>query len=285
MGGYLKIYRPLNLIFIAVAQLLAGYYLNFQADVEVLLKGHHHWFVIGTMACAAFGYWINDFFDQRRDQINQKKNRFIASLNPNVVYIHLLAFVSIALYAGNQLTLWFSLLFLLTLISLAVYAIFLKNIAGLGNLLIAALCFISIYAISELFIDIDRLLVIHFSALAGMITLAREIVKDCEDVEGDRETRAKTVPVLLGLRNSNLLVYVVVLFTMSFLIISLYYQSQFLTKPLMVLYYTYYFLFVAIPLYMVAINVRVATKKEQYAYFSHLLKYAMFTGILSILFF
>jgi 4-hydroxybenzoate polyprenyltransferase len=285
MLNYLKIYRPLNLLFIAAAQLLAGYYLNFAANFTTLLKGNHHWFIIGTAACAAFGYWINDFYDKERDAINKTEQKFIHKLNPYLVYIHVLAFVSLALYAGNQLGAWFFMLFLVTIVSLLVYGIFLKNIAGIGNFLIAALCFISIYAISELFVDVDRLLIIHFSTLAGMITLAREIVKDSEDLEGDRLTRGKTLPIIVGLRNSNLLVYVIILFTMSFMIVSLYYQNQFLAKPLIYVYYAYYLLFVVIPLYKVAIDIRVSNQKMQYAYFSKILKYVMFTGILSILFF
>ncbi|MBT8326080.1 MAG: UbiA family prenyltransferase [Bacteroidia bacterium] len=285
MLNYLKIYRPINILFIALAQWLSAYFLNFEASYVSIYDGGLYWLILGTAACAAFGYWINDFLDIDRDEINKSHFKAIKSLNPNLVYVHLLAFVSIATYCGNVLGTWFILLFAITIALLFLYSKWLKNIAGLGNLLIAALSFVSVYAVSVLFPEVDRLLMLHFAMLAGFLTLCRELVKDAEDVKGDSETNAKTLPIVLGLVNTNNLIYILLLFIISFLVISLYYQSRFLTSAMQFAYYGYYFLFVIVPLYKVAIDVRSAQSKQEYAFLSKILKYTLFTGVLSILFF
>ena len=111
------------------------------------------------------------------------------------------------------------------------------------------------------------------------------MVKDGEDAIGDRETGAKTVPIVFGFETLNIAAYVLILFTVSFSIISLYYQSMYFTQPLNYVYYGYYALFVLVPLYKIAVDVRYADSKEEYAKLSLWLKYVLFTGILSIVFF
>lgn len=285
MQNYLKIYRPINILFIALAQWLTAYFLHFDASYQSVLSGGIYWLMLGTAACAAFGYWINDFFDIERDAINKPLQVGINRLNPNLVYVHLLAFVSAAFYCGNVLGTWFILLFVITLLLLFLYSKWLKNIAGIGNLLIAFLSFVSVFAVAVLFPEVDRLLILHFAMVAGCITLCRELVKDAEDIEGDTETNAKTVPIVMGLKNTNTLIYVLLLFTISFLVISLYYQSRFLSTAMQFAYYGYYLLFVIIPLYKVAIDIRYAENKHDYNKLSTILKYTLFTGVLSILFF
>ena len=125
----------------------------------------------------------------------------------------------------------------------------------------------------------------HFSALAAFVTLARELVKDAEDIEGDRSTGSQTVPVLLGLNVTNIAVYIVLLFTLSFAIVSLYAQRSYLSVPLSYLYYVYSGLFLILPMYKIAIDVRYAKEKSEYSRLSLWLKYVIFVGILSILFF
>ena len=169
MKNYLTIYRPLNILFIALAQWLTAYFLNFDATYQSVFQGGIYWFILGTAACAAFGYWINDFFDIERDAINKPLKNSVGRLNPNLVYVHLLAFISVALYCGNLLGMWFLLLFVVTLLVLFLYSKWLKNVAGVGNLLIATLSFVSVYAVSVLFPLVDFLLILHFAVIAGFV--------------------------------------------------------------------------------------------------------------------
>lgn len=285
MLNYFRIFRPVNILFIAFAQWLSAYYLDFSANLGSIAEGGIYWLILGTAACAAFGYWINDFLDKKRDEINKPSKVFITDLHKITVYLHLLFFILTASFAGFKISFDLLVVFLGVLLVLLLYSGFLKDIAGLGNIVIAALSFYSIYLVSRLFPEADSLLIIHFAMLAGMINLCREIVKDAEDVEGDAALNSKTMPVVFGLKATNLAVYIILLFTLSFLVVSLYYQSNFLAKPLLYVYYAYQLLFVIIPLYKVTIDVRFAEKKDDFTRLSKILKYVIFTGILSILFF
>lgn len=286
MANYLKIYRPLNLLFIALAQCFAGYYLNFSAHLGLLIEEGVFWFILATASTAAYGYWVNDLMDRKRDELNGKSLKFIHVMNRYSVYAHLLLFLLLALYSANQVDdIRIRLLVVASLFILSIYSLFLKNIAGIGNVLIGVLCFFSIYAIRWIFEEVDPLLIIHFATLAGTVTLARELVKDAEDAEGDRETKGRTVPILFGLKATNSMVYGVLLFAISFAIVSLYYQRTFLFDSLKYVYYAYYLIFVLYPLYRVAIDVRFATQKEDYNRLSLFLKYALFTGVLSMMFY
>ena len=72
MLDYLKIYRPLNLFFMGLAQFFCAYYLDRFATLNSVISSGLFWLVIGTISCASFGYWINDYYDQERDIQNLK---------------------------------------------------------------------------------------------------------------------------------------------------------------------------------------------------------------------
>jgi 4-hydroxybenzoate polyprenyltransferase len=285
MYNYFALYRPVNLLFIALAQFLCAYYLDPSASINQLWSNGILWIIMGTLACSSFGYWINDFFDTERDLINKTKTYDITVLPRFVIYMHLIVFVLIAVFSGQMLSPLFLYIYIFTLSSLIIYSIFLKNIAFLGNLLIAFLSFVSTFMLLFLFPDIDYALLFHFAALASILTLCRELVKDGEDAEGDRLTSAKTVPVLFGTNTLNISVYVLLIFTISFSVISLYHQRIYFPETLRYVYYLYYLLFILIPLYTIAVDVRYAQHKDEYTNLSLKIKYVLATGILSLLFF
>jgi len=285
MGKYISIYRPVNMAFIAIAQFLCAYFLDSRAQYAAIAQGGIFWLIGGTAACAAFGYWVNDLLDRRRDFINDGSFSALHKLDIKLVYIHLLSFVLIALVCGNMLGLWFVGLFIVTMLALFGYSMWFKNIAIMGNLVVALLSFYSIFSVYVLFEEVELILILYFAVLAAGITLCREIVKDCEDLEGDKETGAQTLPIIGGINSANLTVYCIILFLVPIAIVTLYYQQSFFQGRLMYLYFIYCTVFVLVPLFKVAIDVRYAREKEEYTQLSLLLKYVFFTGILSILFF
>jgi 4-hydroxybenzoate polyprenyltransferase len=285
MLKYFALYRPLNIFFIALAQLLCAYYLDPYASINQLVANGVLWIILGTLACSSFGYWLNDFLDKERDSINKVKTFDISNVPTYVIYIHLFVLAILAAFSGLMLSSVFLYINLLTLFSLSLYSIILKNIAFLGNVLIAFLSFVSIFMLIFLFPDIDFALLFYFATLAGVLTLCRELVKDGEDLEGDKITGAKTVPVVFGTNTLNISVYVLLIFIISFSVISLYHQSVYFPAALRYVYYLYYLLFVLTPLYTIAVDVRYAQQKQEYAKLSLRLKYVIATGILSLLFF
>ena len=285
MSGYLLIYRPLNIVFIVLAQWLAAYFLDTHSTFDMVTEGGIYWLMLGTAACTDFGYWVNDYNDYQRDLINRSEISAIHRLDSNLVYVHFLIFISIALYAGNVLGIWFVGLFVITIAALATYSKWLKNVAIVGNFTIAALSFFSLYSVYQLFPSLNTQLILHFASLAAVLNLVREMVKDAEDLEGDYKTGAKTLPALWGLSGTNISVYVILLITTSFTMVSVYFQSYFFESTLKYVYYAYYLLFIAFPLYKIAVDIRYARTKEEYTELSTLLKYVLGVGILSMLFF
>ena len=285
MLAYLKVYRPLNLLFIGIAQFLASYYLYFDAEfIEIWNRGVGY-LLLGTLSIAAFAYWLNDFYDAERDALNGRNRLNVKSLNPLVLIIHLLSFLSLILWSANHLSLLLSMCFAIAILCLWLYNYFLKDFPLIGNVLIALLSFLSVYMVGWLFPEIDKRLLLHFGMLAAMINFCRELVKDAEDEEGDRLTGAKTIAVLWGNTVINRIVYFSILFIISFTIMSLYYQKQYFAAPLLYVYWLYYLLFVIIPLYSIALKIKFISEKQEYSDLSSQFKYILFTGILSILFF
>ncbi|MBT6235797.1 MAG: UbiA family prenyltransferase [Bacteroidetes bacterium] len=285
MERYISTYRPLNMVFIAVAQWLCAYFLDAKAILPDLVTGGLYWLMTGTAACTAFGYWVNDLLDKERDILNNGTVSDIHSLPLAVIYVHLFVFVCIAIGCGFMLGTWFIGLFVVTLLALFLYSRWLKNIAVIGNVIVALLCYCSTYSVYVLFPSIDSMLLIYFALLATATTLFREMVKDAEDIEGDGQTGAKTLPIIVGLKAVNIGVYALILVLMPTIIVLVASHRAYFEGTLLYLYYIYTFLFILVPFFKVAMDVRYAATKEEYTDISALLKYIFFTGILSILFF
>ncbi|MFB1003227.1 MAG: hypothetical protein QMC70_03700, partial [Bacteroidia bacterium] len=84
---------------------------------------------------------------------------------------------------------------------------------------------------------------------------------------------------------ANITVYAINLFLIPIAVLTLYAHQSYFQGMLMYVYYIYSALFVVLPLFKVAIDVRYASEKYEYTRLSLVLKYVFFTGILSILFF
>jgi 4-hydroxybenzoate polyprenyltransferase len=285
MSSYLKIYRPLNLFFIGLSQILCAYFLDRYASFTSVIENGVFWLILGTVSCASFGYWVNDYYDQKRDIINKKKPSHIKYYSRLIINTHLITFVLVALTSGYLIGIWFLSLFSFTLVLLFLYSWRLKDLPLIGNLIISMLSFYSIYSITMLSSSVDVFLIVHFSLFSGLITFCREIIKDVEDFEGDRAFGSQTLPIRFGKKIINNVVYVLLLLLISLLIFSYYYQIQYFQGALKYIFCSYCVLFIVIPLYKAAIDIRYTNNKSDYNSLSLLMKYVIFTGILSILFF
>lgn len=284
MWKYLATFRPINIFFVAIAQILSAHFLNFSNSNSSFFISGIHWLVIGTASCTAFGYWLNDSLDISRDRINGV-SRFVAITSPWVIYIHLLVFITISLLCGRMLGFWFLNLFISAILLLFFYNKWLKDFILIGNVVVSSLCFFSLYAVYHLIPDIDLKLILYFSFLAALVTLAREMVKDIEDKDGDSAVGSKTMPIKFSQSRANISIYIVLFITLCFILVSVFMQRSYLIPSLHILYCMYVGVFIILPLYWAAVSVRFAQEKVTFTELSRLLKYVIFVGILSILFF
>jgi geranylgeranylglycerol-phosphate geranylgeranyltransferase len=85
---------------------------------------------------------------------------------------------------------------------LVLYAAKLKSLPVVGNAAVAYLA-ASIFLFGGAFAGMDALvLMIPLAAITFLATMVREILKDAEDVEGDAECGADTLPIRIGIRSS-----------------------------------------------------------------------------------
>lgn len=197
-----------------------------------MLNASFIWLVISAVLIAGAGNIINDYFDVKTDRINKPEKMIIGKyVNRRIAILAhwILNFIgmSIAIYISwQQETLIYILIHLITINVLWFYSLTLKRRFLLGNIMIAALTamvpvLVGIYywrmdaitggtptntTLYPFRDDIGHNFVIYISIglalYAFILNLAREIVKDMEDVEGDKQIRAKTVPIVLGYKKA-----------------------------------------------------------------------------------
>ncbi|MDO5836103.1 MAG: UbiA family prenyltransferase, partial [Methanobacterium sp.] len=123
------------------------------------------------------------------------------ALKTALIYSTLLFVVGIILAFSINLLL--GIVALLSSILMVFYARDLKTKCLIGNLSISfltGLCFVfGGIAVGQIIVSI------YLGFYAFLMTMAREIVKDMEDMEGDREEGATTLPLVYGTRTSSII--------------------------------------------------------------------------------
>lgn len=158
--------------------------------------------VVATVLATGGGNAINDYFDREIDAINQPDRPIPrGAVSPRGA----LAF-SVGLFGGAvALTLLLPPLAIaiavINLVGLVAYTEVFKGMPGVGNALVAALTG-STFLYGGAAVDGDLVAVLVLFALAAGATMAREIVKDVEDVAGDREEGLNTLPIAIGERQA-----------------------------------------------------------------------------------
>ena len=206
---------------IRISNLLILSLLYFSFEIFIQEKIIHSPFNFGSLnnyiivlVTAAGGYVVNDLFDQKGDLLNNKRKFNWLSFNQLAFLYGLLTLCSISLafllsnIAMQQITcIAIALLFL--------YSWKLQHWPVIGNLIVAALAavapLITLISHPEIaFIAkdpntpleelIDFIFILIYALFAFLTTLTRELVKDMEDIEGDRAIGSKTLAVSAGIR-------------------------------------------------------------------------------------
>lgn len=190
MNAYLEILRPANALMAVIAILLMAI-ISGNFTLEVLLAA----VVVFTVTGA--GNVINDYFDHRIDAIN-KPERPIPSgrISLKTALIYSISFFIIGIIIAFVISLTLGIIAFLSSFLMIWYAHSLKRMRIIGNLSISfltGLCFVfGGIAVHQVLISI------YLGFFAFLMTMAREIVKDMEDVEGDKVDGAHTLPIAYG---------------------------------------------------------------------------------------
>ncbi len=177
--------------------------------------------VVSTCFITAAGYVINDYFDIRADLINRGTiivgntiTRRMAMMYHNV--FNILGVIG-GIYVSARIGyIWLGIFFVLISGLLYFYSATYKRQFLIGNIIVALLVaavpmIVVVYDAAPVYawysqaaLDFPGVAILFwwvggFALFAFLTTLIREIIKDMEDCEGDRETGRKTLPVISGL--------------------------------------------------------------------------------------
>ena len=195
--GFLELTRPANA---AASGALTGIG-AFVANVTIGQLPQVAVAVAATVFAVGAGNAINDYFDRNIDRINDPERpipRGAVSERGALVF----STVLFALAAGFALALPTLALAIATinLLLLVAYTKFFKGTPGAGNALVAYLGGSTFLFGGATVGNVEPTVVLGL--LAAVSTLAREIIKDVEDVDGDREEGLRTLPVVVGDRRA-----------------------------------------------------------------------------------
>ena len=307
LAAFLKLIRWPNLFFIAFTQLLFFYCVlpfvyrikdatGYQSLSPVLF----FLVVLASVLIAAGGYIINDYFDLGIDLVNKPEKLIIEKFIKRrwAIVLHLctsFAGFIISCYVGYKISNMYIPIFNFTAIALLwFYSTTFKKKLLIGNVIISLLTawVIFVIALSEYInkannsTDVFALarlikLSILYAGFAFVISLIREVVKDMEDTIGDAKYNCKTMPIEWGIPASKVFtgVWIVVLIgaiaALQFYVLQLGWWLSSL----------YSFLLILLPLIFILKKLYQAQVSADYGYVSHAIKFVMFTGIVSMIFF
>jgi len=303
MMYFLRLIRFKNLLIIVLTQ-----YLMRWSIIKPLLKInqfelqfselHFFFLVMATVLITAAGYVINDYFDTKTDLVNRPEAVILGrKLNRRWAILLHIIFNTIGIGLGAYISFYIGLP-ILTLVFVMItgilwfYSTTYKRQFLIGNVIVSLLT--ALVPLMVLLFEIPLLRekygllmielktnfnyvilwVAAFSFYAFLLTLIREIIKDVEDFEGDNAYGRNTLPIVLGVMNTKLIIITFILFT-QFSIIYVYFRFL---KDIVTL--IYFGLLLIIPLLMLLYKIFVAKEKKDYHFASNLAKGIMLAGIL-----
>ena len=254
---------------------------------------------VSSVLIAAAGYIINDYFDLNIDQVNKPEKLVVDKVIKRrwTIFWHIafsLTGVAIGFYVDYSTRIWllgFSNAICVFL--LFIYSTSLKRRFLAGNILISLLTSWVILVVA--WCEYNHLIKINsglpadkilrdtflYAGFAFVISLVREVIKDMEDIEGDRKYGCKTMPIIWGINATKVFVAVWLMVLTGILIIIQVYALR-LGWRLSVLYSL---LLIIVPLILIFKKLYSAKTAKDFHNISSLIKFVMFTGILSMIFF
>ena len=304
--GFFRLIRSLNLFFIFLTQLLF-YYFIIVPQHDILSSSHarlndHNFFMLAlaSIFIAAAGYIINDYFDINIDRVNKPQRLVLDNIISRrwAMFFHFLfSLIGLALTAlvSRHLNNW--VLFLLNLTSVIVlwfYSTIFKRKLLVGNVIISVLSswVVMVLYLCEMQLDFNGALVqsnqpmlkiyqlaVVYAGFAFIVSLVREIVKDMEDIEGDRKYFCKTMPIVLGILPTKLFVslWMVVLAAMLFFLMGYAFLKGYFIMSAYVLF------FLIAPLVSMFLMLNNASQPRDFKKLSSRIKLFMLLGILSMI--
>jgi 4-hydroxybenzoate polyprenyltransferase len=272
-----SVVRGYNILVIALAQYLASIYIlapelpvrRVVFDVKLFV------IVIASAMVIAGGYIINNFYDAEKDLINKPRksmlDRLVSQRFKLTTYFVLNFFAVIAAsYVSFRAVFFFS----SYIFGIWIYSHKLKKIAFLGNFISATLAITPFFIVFVYYKNIQPVIFVH-AVFLFLLILAREMIKDLENISGDLAQNYRTIPVIYGSRTSKLLI--------SFLILLTLVPSLLLIFKFDVGYMNFYFMLCVVLLVSFIFLLFKADTRKDYVWLHNILKLIIVMGVFGIL--
>ncbi|MBL0191744.1 MAG: geranylgeranylglycerol-phosphate geranylgeranyltransferase [Saprospiraceae bacterium] len=306
MWAFFKLIRWKNILITGATQ----YFLNYViirpgykiAGLQPSLDTFHFaLFVLTTLIITATGFIINDIVDFEIDRVNKPDTMIlgkkISISRAKFLYVFwVILGLLVTFYLAYHIDNWsYAIMYPCAIALLLIYSLRLKQLPFIGNLVVALFvgCVNMVILLAEkpgltalkqaspLLHGRILEIFIGFSIFAFCLTVFREIVKDIEDIEGDRIQGCKTIPILFGVAAAKWIAF----FFLFVLILSLSYWG--FTQYQFVPIYNTVALIVGIglPTLFVIYKLWKASSKKDFDFLSVLAKSIMISGQIYMLFF
>ena len=273
-----KLTRIPNLLIIGITQYFVAIFLIEDTSIQELFGDiKFHMLVVSTLAIAAGGYVINDYYDIKIDLVNKPDRVVIGSRlkrRKALLGHSALNFIGIAL--GFFISWKLALVNIIAASWLWLYSNQLKRLPLIGNISVAILTALAILLVGMYYHQLS-FLVKAYAIFAFGISILREVIKDMEDLRGDARYGCKTLPIVWGIRKTKTFLF----------IISAIFVILIVGVAIMVnnIYLMLYFSAMGILILLFWNKLYYSDTKREYRKLSYYCKVFMLAGVLSMLFF
>jgi 4-hydroxybenzoate polyprenyltransferase len=270
-----------NLVIMAMTQVLVQVCL-LQPGVpvrQVLSTERFYLLLLATGCVAAAGYIINDYYDIKIDAINKPRRQVVGiSINRRQAMLAHLFLSGIGVLVGWVLGWAVGLINFGALLLLWGYSARLKSYFLVGNLTIALLAAVLVLVVPVHY-GSGTMAVWAYALFSFLISLAREIIKDMEDVKGDATFDRRTLPIVLGIAGAKWVVYGILSLFFATVVLAMIYRAH------DVFFSLYMIGFVLVPGGLLLQGLLKADRKRDFSRLSRWCKGLMLMGILSMFLF
>ncbi|SIP92492.1 geranylgeranylglycerol-phosphate geranylgeranyltransferase [Maribacter ulvicola] len=272
-----SVVRGYNILVIALAQYLASIYIlapelpvrKVVFDISLFV------IVLASALVIAGGYIINNFYDAEKDLINKPRksmlDRLVSQRFKLTTYfvLNFLAVV-VASYVSFKAVFFFS----SYIFGIWIYSHKLKKIPFLGNFISATLAITPFFVVFIYYKNIQTVIFVH-AVFLFLLILAREMIKDLENISGDLAQNYRTIPILYGAQTSKLIISLLVFLTLV--------PSLLLIFKFDVGYMNYYFMLSILLMVLFIVLLFKANVRKDYVWLHNILKLIIVMGVFSIL--
>ncbi len=307
---FLHLIRYKNLLIVAATQYLMRYAIISPIlginEFELQLSSFHFFLlVLATIFITAAGYVINDYFDTRTDILNrpdtvvvgrQISRRAAIFMHWSLNFSGILLGFYLGFYIGVPMI---GVLFIFVSGLLWFYSTTYNRQFLTGNIIISFLTalvplMVVLFEIPLLNSEYGNVLQLNnasfnyifawvgsFGYFAFLTTMAREIIKDMEDFEGDKIQGRRSVPIVAGIAVSKMIVnglIIVMLLSLAYLykgylMVGFYGETDYLSL-------VYFALFILLPSTVLILRLHKARTRKDYHICNSMAKIIMLTGLM-----